>query len=108
MVLDPVVRRLCERAPFWCRHRLPSIHAIYLVLSQTCDVLYIGATRNLHVRWIKGHHHLDDFLAERGVCIAWFTPKGDLFGTERALIALYKPPFNKQMWQERLLRLNND
>jgi hypothetical protein len=103
MICDKALLARCTRAPFWYWSRLPRIPAVYLVLAETADVLYVGAARDLWARWTGGHHHFIDFRTHRVVCIAWFTPPEDIFVAERILIAQLQPPLNgrhPRIWKE--------
>lgn len=81
---------LSERSAF------PNCVAVYLVLSNTRDVLYIGRTTSLVIRW-RQHHLKDRLKVLGGVSIAWIECSvNESIVIERQLIEKYQPRFNAQ------------
>lgn len=76
------------------RKKLPPFTAIYFALSPTNDVLYIGRSSQLKVRW-QSHHRIPDLEKMQCASIAWFECKEDeLEPLERSLIDMYQPSLN--------------
>lgn len=83
--------------PFNRRNNLPSVSAIYFVLTTTNDVLYIGKSRFLKARW-KGHKLTSYLEQQKDISIAWLECKRtELNINERFMINLFRPPLNKTM-----------
>lgn len=77
------------------RRSLPRDSGVYLALSGL-QVLYVGATKNLHQRWNMGGHHKHAALA-RSHCtaLAWFLVNVDnLARAEAETIRVFQPPLN--------------
>lgn len=77
---------------------LPSVAAIYFVVSGITGLLYIGRARNLHDRW-KTHHRFDQLTRYRYVNIAWISfpnlESDHLIDLEAAYIKQFRPPLNQ-------------
>jgi excinuclease UvrABC nuclease subunit len=82
------------------RKSLPDAYAVYLVLSKTNEVLYVGRTRHLHRRWHSTNHHLIPLLEKmKGTFIKWieFEKPFGLGIAESFLIKKYQPRLNGKM-----------
>ncbi|WP_206603104.1 Arm DNA-binding domain-containing protein [Leptolyngbya ohadii] len=73
---------------------LPTISGVYFLLNKYGEVLYIGQSTNICDRW-KSHGWSEDI--REGLRIAWLAiPAKDLLLViETALIAAFRPPYNK-------------
>ena len=81
------------------KENLPNCAAIYFVSDSKGQVLYIGRTVNLVLRWREHHRfkQLKRFNRKDRVSISWMTCSNDintLSNLENELIKLYKPPLN--------------
>jgi Helix-turn-helix domain len=56
--------KFCERAS------LPSVSAVYIVLTESLDALYVGQAKNLKTRWVN-HHRVFDCIQNGAQSIAW-------------------------------------
>lgn len=84
------------------RSQLPSIGAIYFVISKNGDLLYIGQTGNLKTRWHK-HECGINLESPKETNITWLAVE-DLqqrIKLERLLIQKFKPPLN---WISRIVK----
>jgi len=74
---------------------LPNVAAIYFVLGDNNQVLYVGRAKSLCFRW-QSHHRLADFkkIPELHIAYLTFTDAMLLPDIEKALIAYFDPPFN--------------
>ena len=75
---------------------LPNCCAIYFVLSESNEVLYIGSSKRLFARWV-GHHRKDDFKSRgENLKIAWLECSNEelLRTIEMSLIETFDPPLN--------------
>jgi putative transposase len=82
--------------PFSDRHLLPRKSGVYFALSLTEDVLYVGQTTNLYLRW-KVHHRLERLEAMQCQHIAWYScPRDRLEEIEWEMIQRYDPPINME------------
>ena len=74
---------------------LPTCPAVYLVLSQQKEILYIGRANNLKSRW-QNHHRFAQ-VNRSGTQIVWMevADKGELPEIERNLIYLF---FTAAQW----------
>lgn len=81
--------------PLADRRILPQVPAVYVVTDDTGEVVYIGQSRSLRMRW-KGHHRIHDLASLRGVRIAWIEQQDDdeRAWIESALIDEYRPRLN--------------
>jgi excinuclease UvrABC nuclease subunit len=78
------------------RRDLPAIPALYFVLNERLDVLYIGQTGNLRDRW-KSHHRAQQMVG--GQCrIHWraMPDEAERLAAERQCIAYFRPPWNQR------------
>lgn len=77
------------------RANLPSIPAVYWVVSENGQNLYVGSTKNLNVRW-KSHHRLKQLKAEGGDCFIHYKhiDISDLESQEKLYIDRLKPLLN--------------
>lgn len=75
---------------------IPPISAIYFCLDEVGQILYIGKTKNLLIRWLNHHRYTQ--LEELGnVSLAWFPCEIEaLKETENQLIEVFKPILNSQ------------
>jgi len=73
---------------------LPSCPAVYFVLSQQKEILYIGRADNLRNRW-QNHHRFAQ-VNRSGTQIVWMevADKSELPEIERNLISVFKPLLN--------------
>lgn len=73
---------------------LPTCPAVYFVLSQQKEVLYIGRADNLRNRW-QNHHRFAQ-VNRLGTQVVWMevADKGELPEIERNLISAFKPLLN--------------
>jgi excinuclease UvrABC nuclease subunit len=73
---------------------LPTCPAVYFVLSQKKEILYIGRADNLRNRW-QNHHRFAQ-VNRSGTQIVWMevADKSDLPEIERNLISVFKPLLN--------------
>lgn len=74
---------------------LPEIPAIYMVISQSQKVLYIGQTKNLHSRW-QGHHRLEQIRTiDPSASLLWRPCDIKILQqTENTLIQQHQPLLN--------------
>ena len=81
-------------------NQLPSISAVYFVVSQKGETLYVGQSVNIKHRWQGTHHrHLDITKHEADVYVAWMeVDKDDLLATEQHFIETLNPPLNGVNW----------
>lgn len=77
------------------RKTLPRVQAVYFVISDTDEILYIGCSVNLNSRWI-GHHKLRELEGLGVVRIAWMevSELSLLAEIEIALITHFAPRLN--------------
>lgn len=76
------------------RHNLPDKPAIYFVVDEDEEILYIGKALRLVKRW-RGHHRLAQLEQLGNVRIAWMECEEKLISSfEVALIAHFNPPLN--------------
>ena len=90
------------------RHNLPDKSAIYFVLDEDDEILYIGKAVSLVKRW-RGHHRLAQLEQLGNVRIAWMECDALLINSlETGCITHFKPLFNKitQGWKYRQLTQN--
>jgi len=80
--------------PFSDYARLPNLRAIYFVLSESAEILYIGRTDSLAMRWRQ--HHLRARLRQmKNISIAWLEIDAESARpTEILLINQFRPPLN--------------
>lgn len=71
------------------------VPVIYFALSEAGEVLYIGQTVNLPIRW-KAHHRFEKLKEIGNVKIAWMEVSDCslLSSIEEALIKYFDPPLN--------------
>lgn len=85
--------------PLAQKSNLPRCPAIYFVLNQKREILYIGRSINLLYRW-RDHHRfvqLSEINKTKKVFIYWWecnTQKHNLVSAENYYINLFKPLFN--------------
>lgn len=74
----------------------PRIPALYFVLDDAFNVLYIGRTLSLHSRW-RQHHRMQDYASSPGLRVAWMfvTDPALLPALEKACIAFFRPRDNR-------------
>lgn len=77
------------------RQGLPSIPAVYFVIQNNSEILYIGQSENLKNRW-KNHGKLAEIRKLGGDSrIAWLkADKASLAELEAEFIGFYKPSLN--------------
>ncbi|WP_414644176.1 helix-turn-helix domain-containing protein [Allocoleopsis sp.] len=83
--------------PFvWCKS-LPSASGIYIALSEDDQVLYVGQSGNMRMRW-RSHHKRTALIAHNCSKLCWIDVSDTslLAGIEKALIEWFKPPLNKE------------
>lgn len=85
------------RLPWSQRRELPHCAAIYLVIGAEDEVLYVGQTRSLLLRF-QAHHRKWEFSKLPQLSIAWLVCSDEamLPAIEAALIAHFVPPYNKK------------
>ncbi len=77
------------------RHELPDTSALYFVLDEDDEILYIGRTISLVKRW-RGHHLFAEFEQLGNVRIAWMECDARLItSSETKFIAHFKPLLNQ-------------
>lgn len=83
--------------PLEWRLGLPKCAGLYLVISFTGEVLYVGQSTNLNKRWLS-HHRQAELEKIEGVRIAWIevTDTTLLMSIESALIKHFEPYFNQR------------
>lgn len=81
--------------PLEWKNALPKCQAIYLVLSEKKEVLYVGRSTNLRSRW-KSHSRYQYLKEISGITIAWVEVSDSFLfrRIEIALIEFFKPKFN--------------
>ena len=98
-VLDPqtINPLTLPSVPLSERSQLPATPCIYLVLSQSGEILYVGRSVNLQQRLRTGHHRYSEFLGVGAHRVAWFACDAiELENIESQLIDLLKPKLNNQ------------
>lgn len=92
--------------PLNCRNKLPSLAAIYIVLSENDDILYVGKAINLANRWMQ-HHRFKQFGSYQSVRIAWLECSDEtlLDQVERMLIKSLTPLLNNTRVPERTVEV---
>lgn len=75
---------------------LPQTKAVYFVLNDNGEVIYIGSTTNLRKRFYK-HHHEEEFLTLTQGKIAWLTLEPSIYAEdiESRCIYFFKPKWNR-------------
>lgn len=93
---SPVEIARLPSLPLAERLTLPREPAIYFVLGQDNEVLYIGKAACLLTRWKGRHHRKIQVETIPGVRIAWLSVSDAslLLEIEAALIAYFSPPLN--------------
>lgn len=82
------------------RAMLPTTPCIYFAIDSQGVVQYIGKSSNPRVRW-QTHHKGVDLALIGGIRIAYLETDADLLPQiERALIAYFRPPFNRLICDE--------
>lgn len=78
------------------RKELPECKAVYFAVSAKGEILYIGMTKNLRVRWL-GHERASECLDEcKDIKIAWLEkPWRGFIRFEKAAISKYLPKANR-------------
>lgn len=76
------------------KEKLPACPAVYFVLSNQKEILYIGRANNLRNRW-QNHHRFAQ-VNRLDTRIAWMevADEGELPEIERNLISAFKPLLN--------------
>lgn len=74
---------------------LPHAPGVYFVLDAEKNVLYIGRTKSLCIRWLN-HHRLQQFEKLMSLSIAWLllTSLDELSEVEACCIDYFQPPYN--------------
>jgi excinuclease UvrABC nuclease subunit len=87
---------LLPSLPLQKRLLLPNIAAVYFVLSNTTEVLYVGRSQSLCFRW-QSHGLFYELEAIESVKIAWIPvdTEANLISLEASCIAYFQPPYNK-------------
>lgn len=78
------------------RRYLPTSPAVYFVIQDNSEVIYIGQTQNLKHRW-NSHHKIVEIKQISGdIRIGWYVvdDKHYLQSLEKSLIDLFKPKLN--------------
>lgn len=84
---------------------LPDFPVVYFVYVKPGIVLYVGATKNLRLRWSQ-HHWRNQLMEIRGLRIAWLpTDLVALWHVERGIINALLPPLNTVTGSKKDLRL---
>lgn len=94
--------------PLSDRRKLPVCMAVYFALSEENNVLYIGRSTDLNLRWLN-HHHWQKLKSFNNVKIAWINVDDEklLVGIESALIQHFNPPLNtRKKWVGKKKTLN--
>ena len=96
--MNPEKIRLNELpfVPLDQRIELPEKPCIYFVLTPEEEILYIGRSRNLRLRWLS-HHRLPDLKKIEGVRVAYLhiDQPSLLPQIEQAMIEWFNPRLNK-------------
>jgi hypothetical protein len=71
------------------RGTLPKSAAVYFVVSHAHDILYIGRTKNLHMRWTS-HHRMEDFTGRDALRIAWLSLPDPSLANDIEMMCLIK------------------
>ena len=83
---------------FW--EELPEIPAVYFSLANNGEVLYIGSTINLYLRWSRRpqHHKFAELQRERCVVLAWQEmPVIQLLIAESVMVDSFRPRLNQNI-----------
>lgn len=82
--------------PLTSKQLLPKIPALYFVISEAEQVLYVGATQSLGTRW-QSHHRLRQLDQYANVRIAWLpvADSAERQRLERQAIEQFQPLFNE-------------
>ncbi|MBR8839987.1 MAG: GIY-YIG nuclease family protein [Stigonema ocellatum SAG 48.90 = DSM 106950] len=99
IVTETVNPHLLPSLPLASRRVLPHCPAIYFVLSGD-EILYIGQTNSLLLRW-QNHHRLKDCKSLKNVRIAWLECSDVKLmpEIEKSLINWFEPPMNSKFQQ---------
>lgn len=94
--------------PISDKRNLPKCAGIYLIISSSNQVLYIGQSKNIFQRWRQGHHRNYVRGAFSNGCIAWLEVKDIslLNKNEQDLIKYFDPPFNGDSQRKPLQTFN--
>jgi hypothetical protein len=94
-----------QSLPLTSYRQLPAISAVYFIVVDPDDVLYIGQARSLRHRWTQGHHRALDAIGNNPR-IAWLpTELSKLAEVENDLLKLFRPPLNNRAPQAQPARL---
>lgn len=98
----PDLSRFCQTVPAELpslplnqKRELPRVPAVYLVLGEHSEVLYIGKSGSLSHRWVR-HHRASELQKLRDVRVAWIEMETRelLEEVERVLIDHFSPRMN--------------
>lgn len=81
--------------PFEDRRHIPHESAVYFVIDSADEVIYVGKSVDIRVRW-KTHHLLPLLAKGAGLRIAWLVPEraGRLEEIESEMIRSIRPTLN--------------
>lgn len=79
---------------FTQRRMLPTISAVYFARDHTGAILYVGQTRNLHLRWAR-HALIAALRHQQCATIAWYAASHEhLVVLETQWLHMLHPPLN--------------
>lgn len=97
---DPVahfIRIVQDRKPYLLfrdRQFLPDVPALYVVLSDEHELLYIGITTNLRKRW-KDHHRAPQMKQRYRIYWRMTESADERARCEQVFVQAYRPPWNR-------------
>lgn len=81
--------------PMLHKQALPTCQCAYFVISQLNEILYVGATKNLLLRWVAHHRELEfDLIGETRIAWLEISELAVLPTIEKSLIDHFKPILN--------------
>jgi len=94
--IDPSTIRpeLLPSVPLARLQTLPPVAAVYFLLTEDGEALYVGQTQNLALRHCERHHHDAILKLDAHARIHWLERRASREPFERACIRRFKPKFN--------------
>lgn len=90
-----ITPELLPSLPLSKRAMNPPVSAVYFILTESGEVLYIGQTENLATRHCAHQHRKEALAIDAHARLHWLEKRAERVSFERACIAQFKPRLNR-------------
>ncbi len=94
---ETVCPQLLPSVPLTRTALVPPVAAVYFILTEAGDVLYVGESKNLTKRYYDHHRQAEALVVDPHARIHWIERRTARKQFERACILRFRPRFNTKV-----------